>query len=261
MAVRSVAAKPVEAPTAASRSFAPTWQDIAAQVTTRTTAVVIVSPSNPTGAIVAPDDLARIVAECASRGVTVFVDETYLRFTYDSSAATAAALPRWRDNVVVIGSFSKAFAITGWRCGYVIAHETVIAEALKIQDCMVICAPVPVQRAVAAVLEHDPEYQQRWLPELRSRRDLVMQALGSIAGVGPVRPAGGFFVMVRVDGMTDSRTTATELIEAKHVVTIPGAFFGRAGEGYLRISYGAATEERLEEACTRIADFLATRFR
>ena len=75
---------------------------------------------------------------------------------------------------MVIGSFSKAFAITGWRCGYIIADAEVIAEALKVQDCMVICAPVPVQRAVAAVLEREPDYSTRWLPELRFRRDSVV---------------------------------------------------------------------------------------
>ena len=259
MAVRSVAAIPVEAPTSAARSFSPTWQDLAGHVSSRTRAVVIVSPSNPTGAVVDPAELARIVDECAARDIAVFVDETYLRFTYESAPATAAALTRWRDNVVVIGSFSKAFAITGWRCGYLLASADVIAEAMKIQDCMIICAPVPLQRAIASVLERDPEYPRQWLPELRARRDLLVHELRAIAGVDPIVPAGGFFVMTRVEGMTDSRASALKLVETAHVVTIPGAFFGRAGEGHLRISYGAVPQERLREACARIAGFLASR--
>src|SRR5688572_9517607 len=144
MAVRSVSAVPVEAPVPAAHAFVPSWDDIAPHLTTKTAAVVLVSPSNPTGAVVGVSELQRIVRECAARAVVVFVDETYLRFAYDSAAATVAALDQWRDNVVVVGSFSKAFAITGWRCGYLIANATVIAEAMKIQDCMVICAPVPV---------------------------------------------------------------------------------------------------------------------
>jgi aspartate/methionine/tyrosine aminotransferase len=257
MAVRSVAAIPIEAPTAAARSFAPTWRDIVSHVSPRTAAVVIVSPSNPTGAVVDPAEFGCIVGECASRDIAVFVDETYLRFTYESAPATAAALPRWRDNVVVIGSFSKAFAITGWRCGYLLANAEVTAEAMKIQDCMIICAPVPVQRAIASVLERDPDYPRQWLPELRARRDLLVNELRAISGVTPVVPAGGFFVMARVEGMTDSRASARRLVETAQVVTIPGAFFGRAGEGHLRISYGAVPQERLREACARIAEFLA----
>jgi aspartate/methionine/tyrosine aminotransferase len=257
MAVRSVGAVPVEAPVSAARSFVPTWDDIEPHLSIHTAAVVLVSPSNPTGAVITPDELARIVAECATRDIIVLVDETYLRFSYDRAPSTALALATWRDNVVVIGSFSKAFAITGWRCGYLIANADIIAEALKIQDCMVICAPVPVQRAVAAVLEREPDYPMRWLPELVARRDLLVDRLEHIAGVTPVRPAGGFFVMARVEGMTDSRSGALDLIEKQQVVTIPGAFFGRAGEGYLRISYGAVTRERLETACGRIEAFLA----
>jgi aminotransferase len=256
MAVRSVGAVPIEAPVPASRSFAAVWEDIVPHVTPRTTAVVLVSPSNPTGAVVAADELSRIVRECAVRNVTVFVDETYLRFTYETAPVTAMALTEWRQNVVVIGSFSKSFAITGWRCGYLIADAAVIAEALKIQDCMVICAPVPVQHAVAAVLEREPDYPARWLPELRFRRDFVLETLAQVAGVTLVKPAGGFFIMAKIDGMPDSRAGARALLDTQHVLTIPGAFFGRAGEGYLRISYGAASRERLATACRRIADFL-----
>jgi aminotransferase len=156
----------------------------------------------------------------------------------------------------VIGSFSKQFAITGWRCGYLAANGEVIKEALKVQDVMVICAPVPVQRAVTAILEQEPDYARRWLPELRERRDLLMKRLSAIPSVTPVYPTGAFFVMARVDSIRDSRAAALELIDRQHVVTIPGAFFGQAGEGYLRISYGAAPLERLEAACTRLGEFL-----
>jgi aspartate/methionine/tyrosine aminotransferase len=258
MAVRSVAAIPVEAPSPASNAFSPVWEDLAPHVTPRTRAVVLVSPGNPTGAIVDGLALERIVDECAGRGIVVFVDETYLRFTYESRPATAASLSDWRRNVVVIGSFSKAFAITGWRCGYLIAHPELIGHALKIQDCMLICAPVPVQRAVAAVLSAEPDYPKRWMPELRARRDFLVDRLRQIPGVTPVVPAGGFFVMTRLPTVTDSRSAALRLIEQEQVVTIPGAFFGRAGEGYLRLSFGAAPRERLDVACARLARFLAT---
>jgi aminotransferase len=256
MAVRSVGALPIEAPIPATRGFAATWDDIASHVTLRTRAVVIVSPSNPTGAVIAREDLRRIVRECAGRDVLVIVDETYLRFVYDDEPATAVSLPNWTDNVVVVGSFSKAFAITGWRCGYLMAHADAIAEAMKIQDCMVICAPVPVQRAVTAVLEKEPGYPRRWLKELKERREFLVAALAQSSALDPVAPAGGFFVMVKVLGCTDSRALAMDLIDQQQVVTIPGRFFGESGEGYLRLSYGAATLDRLREASARIRHFV-----
>jgi aspartate/methionine/tyrosine aminotransferase len=255
MAIRSVGGIPVEAPVPASRSFEPAWEDLSPHLSPSTRAVILVTPSNPTGAITPPDALDRIVTECAARNVIVFVDETYLRFAYDEEPVTALSLARWRDNVVIIGSFSKQFAITGWRCGYLVASGEVIAQALKIQDVMVICAPVPVQRGVAAILEAEPDYPRRWLPELRARRDTLVDALSAVPGVTPIKPSGAFFVMARFAGMRDSRKAAMDLIEQQQVVTIPGAFFGAAAEGYLRISYGAASQDRLREAVRRMTVF------
>jgi aspartate/methionine/tyrosine aminotransferase len=256
MAVQSVGATPVEARTAADTAFVPTWDAVAPHVGPRTRAVVLVTPSNPTGAVTPAAEVERMIRECASRGLVLVVDETYLRFVYDGEPATALAAPAWRDTVVVVGSFSKQFAITGWRCGYLVANADVIAEAMKIQDVMVICAPVPVQRAVAAILDDEPDYARRWLPELQQRRDLLLRELSTIPGCLPVTPRGAFFVMVKVTGMNDSQAGALNLIEKGHVVTIPGAFFGRAGEGYLRISYGAAAQPQLAAACRRIAEFV-----
>jgi aspartate/methionine/tyrosine aminotransferase len=179
MAVRSVGAIPIEAPVPAGRGFQTTWDDLAPHVSIRTRAVVLVTPSNPTGAVVERAELQRIVSECASRDLLVIVDETYMQFVYDAEPFTAAALGGWNKNVVIVGSFSKAFAITGWRCGYLLAHAEAISEAMKIQDCMVICAPVPVQHAVAAVLQQEPNYPKRWLPELTERRDYLVAASSS----------------------------------------------------------------------------------
>ena len=257
MAVQSVGAIPIEAPVPAERRFKTTWDDLAPHVSIRTRAVVLVTPSTPTGAVIERAELQRIVSECASRDVLVIVDETYMQFVYDAEPFTAAALGNWNTNVVIVGSFSKAFAITGWRCGYLVAHPDAIAEAMKIQDCMVICAPVPVQHAVAAVLQQEPEYPKRWLPELKERRDYLVAALGAIDGVEPVMPSGGFFVMAKIPGRQNSRATAMELIEQKQVVTIPGRFFGESGEGYLRVSYGAAKIDRLRDAVNRISAFFA----
>jgi aminotransferase len=256
MAVRAVGATAIEAPVPAEHGFSPAWTDIAPHVSLRTRAVVLVSPSNPTGAVVERDNLWQIVNECRERDVIVIVDETYLRYVYDTRPATAASLAEWSENVVIVGSFSKAFAITGWRCGYLIAHADAIAEAMKIQDCMLICAPVPVQRAVTHALAHETDYPQRWLATLKERRDYLLSSFAAIPRMTAVAPAGGFFVMVRVEGCRDSRAFAMDLIEAQQVVTIPGRFFGECAEGYIRVSYGAADLSRLQEACARMSRFV-----
>lgn len=253
MTVQAIGATVVEVPIEAERGFVPSWRDLQAHLSERTAAVVVVSPSNPTGAVVDPPTLQEIVDECASRNIIVVIDETYLRFTYDVEPFPAARLINWRENVVIVGSFSKGFAITGWRCGYLLAEGSVIDEAMKVHDCMVICAPVPVQHAVAAVLREEPDYARRWLPELRARRDVLSQRLAAIAGVSVKTPTGGFFVFAKFAAMRNSEAAAMDLINEQQVITIPGRYFGRAGEGHLRISYGAATRQRLEEACDRIA--------
>jgi aspartate/methionine/tyrosine aminotransferase len=109
---------------------------------------------------------------------------------------------------------------------------------------------------MTAVLEQEPRYAQHWLPELTARRDFLVSALAEVDGIDAVSPAGGFFVMAKVAGCTDSRALATDLIEHQQVVTIPGRFFGETGEGYLRLSYGAAPIDRLREACARLATFM-----
>jgi aspartate/methionine/tyrosine aminotransferase len=253
MAVRSVGAIAVEAPGRAETGFVPTWDELEPFITNRTRAMVLVSPSNPTGAIIPAAELRRIVDRSAERGLVVFVDETYLQFVFDGPPQSASALPDWRESVVVVGSFSKAFAITGWRCGYLIAAPTVIQHALKIQDCMVICAPVPIQKAVAAALRHEPDYPRQRLDEFRQRRDVLLSTLATIPRIQAVRPGGGFFMMVGVHGVTNSEHFAGELIDSQHLVTIPGRFFGKCGEGFLRLSFGAVDATRLREACHRLA--------
>ena len=177
MALRAIGAVPVEACVYEAQGFRTRWMDIEPHITPRTRAVVLCTPSNPTGAVIAADDLTHIVLELRARGIVVLCDETYMHFVYDAAvtaqarstgradvanaagagilvSASAAAVEGWRDNVVVLGTFSKSFGMTGWRLGYLLAGAAVCAQAIKIQDAMIICAPVPAQIvAEAAVRE------------------------------------------------------------------------------------------------------------
>jgi aminotransferase len=147
--------------------------------------------------------------------------------------------------------------MTGWRAGYLLADPRTCEEAIKIQDAMIICAPVVSQIAVEAAVREDWNYMWSFHAELRARRSALAEGLAQIPGITWARTAGGFFAFVRVEGCGDSGALANAILDRAHVVTIPGAAFGRSGEGFLRLSYGAATVEELTEACGRLRRFLA----
>ncbi len=284
MALRAAGAVPVEACVHEAQGFRTRWTDIDPHITGRTRAVVLCTPSNPTGAVIAPGELARIVVELRARGIVVLCDETYMHFVYEAGgvkaptdagdvaaagridraeqpgsdvSASAAAVDGWRDNVVVLGTFSKSFGMTGWRLGYLLAASSVCEQAIKIQDAMIICAPVIAQIAAEAAVRDAWHYPHDYHDELLNRRRVLAEELATIPGLHWKAGDGGFFAFVRVDGCTDSLALSTKILDAVDVVTIPGATFGSSGEGYLRLSYGAADEPTLRQACARLREFFS----
>jgi aminotransferase len=255
MQVQASGAVPIEAPLADQRSYRLTWDDIAPALTSRTRAVVLCNPNNPTGAPIAAADGERIVQELADRGIVVISDETYMHFVFDGDHWSAASVAGWRRNVVVIGTFSKTFALMGWRVGFVLADRAVCEQATKIQDAMIICAPMISQMVVEGALRDDWDYPRRFHGELVHRRQLVADRIAATPQLSWSPTGGGFFAFTRVEGCTDSTALATRLLEEAHVVTIPGAAFGRSGEGCLRLSFGSVAEPDLIEGLDRLSDF------
>lgn len=259
MAVQAAGAVAIEAPVGDRESYRVTWDDIAPALTERTRAVVLCNPSNPTGAPVAAAAGRRIVSELATRGILAISDETYMHFVYDGMHWSAAAGRDWRRNVVVIGTFSKSFAMMGWRVGFMLADAAVCTQATKVQDAMIICAPTIAQMAVEAAIREDWSYPLTFHADLLDRRRRLSDALASCDGVSWVPTAGGFFAFVRVDGCRDSNELALRLLDEAHVVTIPGSSFGRSGEGCLRLSYGSVDANALDQAVGRLTAFLNRR--
>lgn len=257
MAIAALGAVPREVPLSEDRGFTLRWADLAAHLSARTRAVVVCTPSNPTGAVLPRSELERVARELASRGVALFVDETYSRFTYDGEFATLAAVPGWRENGVLVNTFSKSFGMTGWRVGYLAASREVCDVAIRLQDAMIICAPVPSQAGVEAAVRDCWGYPDRFRRELIDRRDLLAAELRSIPRLRWSPAPGGFFAFVRVDGCTDSASLAGDLLERAGVVTIPGSTFGRCGEGYLRLSYSAVSRAELVDAAARLREYFA----
>jgi len=268
MTIRAIGGVPIEAPLREADGFKPRWEAIEPHLTGRTRAVVLCSPSNPTGAVTARDQMEQTVRELSSRGITVFSDETYLHFVHRDcpaeaginrgradDAASAAAVDDWRDNVVVVGTFSKSFGMTGWRVGYMLADQRVCEQALKIQDAMIICAPTISQIAVEAAIRDDWNYAHTFHDELVERRAALQQGIETSARLHWTPTSGGFFAFVSVADCADSMALASDILDRAHVVTIPGATFGSAGEGFLRLSYGAVSVEQLQEAFRRLQKY------
>jgi len=258
MAVVARGGVPVDAPIADRETFALRWNDIAPHLTVRTRAVVLCNPSNPTGAPVDAEEGARIVAELAARGIVVVSDETYMHFVYDGTHWSAASVDRWRENVMVVGTFSKSFGMMGWRVGFLLADAAVCAEAIKVQDATIICAPVISQMAAEAAVRESWSYPLGFHDDLRRRRAALADGLATIPGLSLTPTPAGLFSFVRIPGCTDSMALALRLVEEAHVVTIPGIVFGSAGEGYLRLSYGYASEEELRVAVERVRGVVGT---
>jgi aspartate/methionine/tyrosine aminotransferase len=257
MAICAVGGRPVEVPLKEETGFSVTWQELAPFVSARTRVVVFCNPSNPTGATIAADEGVRIIAELRARGIVAICDETYMQFVYGRRHWSAASVPDWRDNVVVVSSFSKSFGMTGWRAGYLLADAGVCEQAIKVQDAMIICAPAIAQAVAEAAVRDSWNYPCTFHPQLEERRRLMIEGVRSIERLHWTPTSGGFFAFVRVDGCDDSAAMATAILERAHVVTVPGAIFGRTGEGYLRVSYGSVGSDDLIEALNRVRAFLA----
>jgi aspartate aminotransferase len=252
---------PVFAPADPQNEFRPIFADIEAAATERTRGVIINSPCNPTGAVIAEKELHRIVEWCASRDLFLMFDETYEFFVYDGAKHASAA--RWFDEypetVVCVNSMSKTFAMTGWRLGYAIAHRDVITAAGKIQSHSTSNPSSISQAAALEALGGGEEEVRRMWEAYRDRRAWLIPAMNGIDGLCCAHPDGAFYICPDVSAffgrgsVRDSQTLADYLLEDARVAVIPGSAFG--SDDHIRISY-ATSMERLQEGVRRIESAL-----
>ncbi|MDR3641834.1 MAG: pyridoxal phosphate-dependent aminotransferase [Humidesulfovibrio sp.] len=232
---------------------------VAARITPRTKAVIVSSPHNPTGAVFAKADLLSLAELALRHNIFVICDDTYDALTFDGQTAfSLASLPELRHLLVGVFSFSKRFALTGWRVGFLWAQEPLLAQMLKIHDAAAICAPTVSQIAALASLTGPQDVFAGFKAELEKRRNLICGRLDALPRFSHIRPAGAFYVMARADlPVENSRELAIRLIREAKVITIPGGAFGPGGEGHVRLSFGA-DEPEIETACDRLAAWSAT---
>jgi aminotransferase len=258
MAIRIVGGVPLEVPLSEKTGFRLRMDDLEPYLETHPRALVIVSPNNPTGAVYDSEELRRIGRALASKGIVIISDETYQHFVYDGAEHfSVASASEIRSQVITIGSFSKTFSLTGWRVGYLVAEPSFIQEALKVQDSMLVCAPVISQKAALGGLGEPVEEIARRREILGQRRQFLIERLAAIPRLTWHPTYGAYFAFVRVDECSDSAKLAKEILDSVHVVTIPGSLFGRHGEGYLRLSYGSLDLPDLDKACGRLSRYFA----
>ena len=230
-------------------------------LTPGTRAVMINSPNNPTGWTLAHEARAAILARCRERGIWIIADDVYERLYYADGGRAPAHAPSFLDladrgdRVVSTNSFSKAWLMTGWRLGWIVAPSELMPDLGKLIEYNYSCSPVFVQRAgVVAISEGEPTVR-RTLERFRAARDFLVRELSAIDGVDVAPPAGAMYVFFRVDGVTDSLAFCKRLVREARLGLAPGSAFGPEGRGFVRWCF-AAGEDRLAEGVRRLRKFL-----
>jgi aspartate aminotransferase len=226
----------------------PALDELAEAVTDDTALLVVNSPNNPTGAVYSEAAMEGVRDLAVDHDVTVLADEIYDRITYDTDAVSLGSLDGMGDRTVTLNGFSKAYAMTGWRLGYVAGPDEFVEQAAKIQSHSVTCATNFVQRAGVTALDECDDFVAEMREAFADRRELVVDLFDD-EGVDVPIGEGAFYAMIPVDD--DDQEWCETAIEQAHVAMVPGSAFG--ADGYARMSY-AASEERLREGVERLAD-------
>jgi aminotransferase len=246
---------PVEVPSRFEDDFQPNLEAIAAAITPRTKAILIGYPNNPSGAVASRETLIKIGELAAEYDLVVVSDEIYDRLVYGVEHVCFPALPGMRPRTILLGGFSKDYAMTGWRVGYAAAPEEIFQGMLRIHQYTVMCSPTTSQAAALKALEVGEEYVVQMRNEYDRRRRLIVDAFNEF-GLPTFEPLGAFYAFPKISGTgMDDDTFATELLKGEQVAVVPGSVFGPGGEGFVRCSY-ATSYEKIEQAMERVAKFI-----
>jgi aminotransferase len=247
--------KVVPVPAYAKYDFGVRAADIEAAITPRTKVILLGNPNNPTGAVIPRAELEGIAKLAQEHDLLVVVDEVYSRLVYDTEHTCIAALPGMRERTILLDGFSKAYAMTGWRIGYVAAPKHILEAMLKIHQYAIMCASTMAQEAALEALRHGEDDVRMMHDSYDKRRRMFIEGLNRI-GLPTCEPRGAFYAFPDISGtgMSDE-DFAEKLLFEEQVAVVPGSSFGAAGKGYVRCAYCTAYE-KLEEALVRMERFL-----
>ncbi|SFU70108.1 aminotransferase [Clostridium sp. DSM 8431] len=240
----------------AENNFKLTAKELEEAITEKTKVVIIPYPNNPTGAIMTKEDLRPIVDVLKEKDVIIISDEIYAELSYgENPHVSIASFPEVRDRTLVINGFSKAYAMTGWRLGYVCGNSVLISQMKKIHQYAIMCAPTTAQYAAIEALKNGQDSINTMVKEYNRRRRVLVDGFRKL-GFDCFEPLGAFYVFpcIKSTGMT-SEEFCEDLLRKEKVLTIPGNAFGECGEGYIRACY-ASSMENIMEALKRIEKYL-----
>lgn len=246
---------PVPVPTYARYEFGVRASKIAAAITPRTKMILLGNPNNPTGAVIPQVELEGIAKLAIEHDLIVAIDEVYSRLVYDQEHRSIASLPGMRERTILLDGFSKAYAMTGWRIGYIAAPSHILEAMLKIHQYTIMCAGTSPQEAALQALRHGEKDVLMMYEDYSRRRRMFVDGLNHI-GLTCCEPRGAFYAFpyIGASGLTDE-DFAEKLLLEEHVAVVPGSAFGSAGKGYVRCAYCTAYNQ-LEEALLRMERFL-----
>ena len=255
--VNFVGGVPVPIPLLEETGFGFDLRELERRVSKKTKLLIINSPENPTGGVLAPADVGRIAELARHYRVPVLSDEIYRRFLYEGEFASIASLPGMKPQTIILDGFSKSYAMTGWRLGFGVMPAPLAEHMTRLMTNSASCTASFIQHAGVAALAGDDAPVQAMVEEFRRRRDLIVDGLNRIPGVSCVRPRGAFYVFPNVKSFgRPSKEIAAHLLDEAGVALLGGTAFGQFGEGYLRLSYAAAPAV-IREALDRMARGLA----
>ncbi len=246
---------PVTIELKAENEFRLTKEELLEKITDKTKLLVLPFPNNPTGAVMRREDLEAIAEVLIEKDIYVLSDEIYSELTYSGEHVSMASIPGMWERTLTINGFSKAYAMTGWRLGYICGPQEIVAQMTKIHQFAIMCAPTTSQYAAVEALKNGDNDVAQMREAYNQRRRFLMHAFKEI-GLPCFEPFGAFYVFpcIKEFGMT-SEEFAMKLLEEEHVAVVPGTAFGDCGEGFLRISYAYSIDD-LKVALERLGRFV-----
>lgn len=214
-------------------------------ITDKTKAIIINSPCNPTGGMLDLKTLEGIAKLAKKHDLMIISDEVYQHIVFDGNKhISISTIEGMKEHTVIIDSWSKAYAMTGWRVGYAAGPEWLVSNITKLQENVVACAATPCQYAALEALRGPQDYVDYMVSQYKERRDIIVEKLNEIPGISCKKPKGTFYAFANIKGTGMSSVDfAMKLLEEKQVVIVPGTAFGDSGEGYVRISFATSKEE------------------
>ena len=239
---RLVGGRPVPVPAADETGFVMTPEAVAEAITPRTKVVLLNSPSNPAGAVFPEATFHGIADLCRDHDLYLISDEIYEKILYEGRHVSPASLDGMFERTVTVHGFSKTYAMTGWRLGWLVADKPLVKEVVKVEEQTITCVPGFIQKAGLAALTGPTAPVEAMVSEFRARREVAMKELSKIAGLEVHRPSGAFYLFPRYHARIPSLDLSERLLKEGHVAVTAGSAFGQAGEGHLRISYAASRD-------------------